>query len=144
MVVVGHKAHEVYRPHGADEAYGTEHANRRKVFYRVHAGVDQAGESNGIAQSDGRHIESHAQRVEREQRGHFYVCARRHAVIGRRAHKQAGQEVANAQKPLRRYPAVGHNAHKSGHENRDETLNGIEPADMLGQAHVAEIAPHRG
>ena len=51
--------------------------------------------------------------------------------------------MAQTQCELRRYPAVGYNADKGGHEDGDESLNGVEPEYVLSKAVIAEEHAHR-
>ena len=143
LVLVGHVAENVHEPHRADESDGAEYAYGREVLHGVEACARQAVECHRVAQCERRHVECHAQRVECEEDAHPDFGVGLGTIERGGPHEDAGQQVTERKQPLCGNPAVGHDAHKSGHEDGNDTLYGIEPADVLAQPYVAEVASHR-
>ena len=52
---------QVDEPHRGDEAYGTPHADRRKMFHGIEPCQVEGIVCHRIRQGDGRHVEHHAQ-----------------------------------------------------------------------------------
>ena len=144
-------AREVDDPHREDETDGAEHADRREGLHRVQPGFGQSVVRYGVAQGDGRHEEGHAECIEREQLPETDRATVFHSHVTRQGHEDGGEEMADAQELLRRYPAVGHDTHQCGHEKGDDTLDGEEFPDVGTHADLAEIdaqgteisSPHR-
>ncbi len=57
----------VDNPHGGDEAYGTEDSDRREVLDGIQSMVFQDSERRSIRQRQRRHIESHAEGIDRHE-----------------------------------------------------------------------------
>ena len=66
-----------------------------------------------------------------------------HAHVTCQGHENGGDEMADTQKLLSRNPAVGHDAHQSGHKKGNDTLDGKEFADVGTHANAAKINAQR-
>ena len=136
LVLVILEAHEVDEEHHQDEAYGAEDADGREILHGVHACLRQRIERYRVGQRNSRHEEGHAEGIEREQGSELGVGPIRVAVPGSGYHKQSGQQMADAQHFLGLHPAVGNNTDERRHKDADETLNGIEPPDIVAKSKV--------
>ncbi len=122
---------EVYHPHGNDEPDGAEDSDRRESLDRIQSGLFQRVVGNGIRQCQGRHIESDAERVPREDLRESHIAAHGKADVSHRQHAGGSQKMAIGQQALGLHPAVGHDADQPGHKDRHNTLHRIKPADVV-------------
>ena len=133
----------VDKPHRGDETDCTEHTDGREVLLGVHPVVLQDGERHRVGQGQRGHVECHAEGVDgNKHRLIGYGGA--HAHIGKVNHRCTSNQVADAQQTLRLDVLVGDNTHESGHENRHDALDGIEPRDFGTHACTSQIVAHAG
>ena len=66
-------SHEIHEEHAADEAYRTEDPDRRKILYSIKTVLQQNLECHGIRKRYGRHVECHAESVQREKDTEFHI-----------------------------------------------------------------------
>ena len=120
----------VDKPHSSDETDCSEHTDGREVPDGIEAIVLQNGECCRVGQRDSRHIECHAQGVERnEQRfvGQFIAEACLFAHPPAADHEGASHQMAQSQQALWLDVLVGNDTHQRWHKDADNALNGIEP-----------------
>ena len=131
----------VHKPHCGNEAHGAKHTDGREIFHRVQTVFFQDGECRRVGKCQSGHIESHTQGVGGDK----------HCLVGGGTslshHKQSNhsgtcQQMANAQQTLRLNPFICHNAHQCGHENRHDTLNGVEPRDFRAHTCLSKVVAH--
>ena len=116
LSVVVLQAQDVHQPHGADESDGPKDTDRGEVLDGVQSCLIQRRIGYGVRKSQGRHIEGYAQGIEAEERSEFHVLSACHAIVAGESHEDGSHEVAEAQKLLGRYPAVGYDTHNGWHE----------------------------
>ena len=144
-VIVEHGT--VHKPHHGNKTYRSQHSDGRKILHRIHAVVLQNGECRGIGQSDGRHIESHTTGVEQDKQSSILELVTKtclHTQPPAAQHKATRQEMAQAQHPLRLHILIGHDTHQCRHKDTHDTLDGIEPRDLVAKSCHSEIITHTG
>ena len=135
----------VDKPHRDDETDSSQHTNRREVLDGVKPVLLQDREGGGVCQGDGGHIERHTQRIEGDEealRLQFLTEASLQSKPPASQHEAACQQMAEAQHTLRLHILIGNDTHQCGHEDRHDTLDGIEPGDLIAQTCDAEIVTH--
>ena len=140
----GLESRRVAQQHGADEAYGAPYADGRECLHGVEPVLFQDAVGYGVGECDGRHVECDAERIECEQRTELHVAAGRKGIVACGAHEKGGEQVADAQQPLGRNPPVGDDADDGGHEERNDSLHGVEDADVRRQSDAHQVGTHRG
>ena len=130
--------------HRADEADSAPDTDRRERLHGIHTGPFEHAVGHGIREGDRRHVEGYAERIEREEDPERDLRTGREGVVARSSHEEGGRQVADAEQPLCRHPAVGHDSDDGGHEERDDALHGIEDSDMRRQIDAHKIGSHRG
>ena len=130
--------------HRTDETDGSPHADGRERLDGIEAFAFEDAVSHGIGERDGGHVESDAERIEREERPELHAGTRGMGVIACGPDEDGGEQVAHAQEPLGRNPTVGDDADDGGHEDRDNTLHGVEDADVRREVGADQVRPHRG
>ena len=133
----------VYYPHGGDEAHGTEDSDRREVLDGIQPMIFQNSKCRSIRQCQRRHIESHAEGINRHEDS-LIRHGTRLTHHKQAYHRETRQQMAIAQESLRLDILIRHNTHQCRHEDRYYTLNGIEPRDFGTHSGLAEIVAHRG
>ena len=142
LVVVLLIAHQVDKPHHADETDGAECAYRRKHLHGVESGTLESAVGNGVGEREGRHVERHAAGVECEQRCKLRLAAGGHAVVARGNHECGGDDVARAQQLLCRDVAVGEDSHQRRHEERHDALHCVKHSDVFTHSDAEQVGSH--
>ena len=140
----GLKTKEIHGEHGDDETHRAEDADGREVLDGVHAILIQRTESHRVAEGNRGHVEGDAQGVGDENLRHADRLAGTEGGISRVQHESTCDEVAKSEKTVTGNPAVCHHADQTGHEKRNETLNGIEPTNLGRQTVRGEETAHGG
>ena len=135
----------VDEPHGHDETDGSNHTDRREILHRVHTVVLQDRECCCVGQSNGWHVEGHTQSIEHDKGGligQFVsdACLLAHPPTA--DHKSTGQKMTQAQHSLRLHIFVCYDTHQRGHKQTDNTLNGIEPRNLVTKTGSSKVVAH--
>ena len=138
------EAHEVDNPHRHDEADGAKHTDGRESLHGVESRTVERRVGHRVGQAQSGHEERYAECVEGEDLTERHVIAMRHAHISGQCHEGTCQQMADTEHFLSRHKAVGHDTYERRHEERHKALHGVEPADILGQAHLGKVTAHRG
>ena len=137
----------VHKPHGEDESHGAKHTDRREILNSVETVFLQNRECSGIGECNRGHIEGHTQRIERDEErlvGQFLSEATLTAQPPAAQHETACQQMAQAQQALRLDILVSNNTHQGRHKNTHDTLNGVEPGDLVAESGYSKIVAHTG
>ena len=133
------EVNQVHEPHRAYKAHRTPDPDRRKVLDRILAGLLQDSVGHRVGYRDSRHEKSYADGIQTEQSSVLHRIAGRDSVDASSRHRRSRHQMTDTQKSLRRNPFVGDNTHDSGHEDRDNALNGIEHSYLLPETDTGQI-----
>ena len=137
------ESREIAHKHGTDEPDGTPYAYWRESPHGVEVTLFEGAVRHRICQRYGRHVECHAQGIERKERGEGHGVTRRHGIIPCTEHEQGSQAVTYTEQPLCLDPTVGYDTDQCRHEQRHDTLHGIKEAYVRGHARACQIGSHR-
>ena len=135
---------EVHEPHGGDEADRSPDADGREIPDRVVSVAGEDREGHRVREGDRRHVERHAQGVEREERGEAEPFGVTVSVKPRPQHEEPRQRMAQAEQFFSGDVLVGDDAQDGRHEDRDDALDRVEPGDVVAQSRRAEVVADAG